>query len=353
MNQNIALREFITEHMTESPRVSIYMPTHRKSPDNKQDPILYKNSVAEAKRLLEEKYSAREAEPVIQKLESLLDDQGFWNHTADGLAVLAETEDLKTFHLEAGMPQKVVVDHQYYMVPLIQYLDPAGTGYLLDLSKDRFYLYRVTRNRIEEVEQDEIKSKFSELFDDMDANADLNFGRYGDGGGTVYHGHRSKSAEEEKDREKYFRYIDTSLPDLIGESPVILAGVSDNVAEYKNFAKGEFYTEMTIDKPFHSMDKDEQLKSVREVLAPRHKEQVEALEERYGTLQAQNRTGNDLKELKEHAEAGRIETLIVAEDPKDTDMSELNHLVATTVATGGEIIVVDASEEPARGILRY
>lgn len=48
------------------PRVSIYMPTHRQSPDNKQDPILYKNSVAEAKKMLEEKFSGEETGPILQ-----------------------------------------------------------------------------------------------------------------------------------------------------------------------------------------------------------------------------------------------------------------------------------------------
>ena len=47
---------------------------------------------------------------VMQKLEALQEDRSFWNHTADGLAVLAEKDDIKTFHLEKTMPQRVWVD---------------------------------------------------------------------------------------------------------------------------------------------------------------------------------------------------------------------------------------------------
>ena len=211
MNQRIELRNFITEHQAATPGC----PSTCRRTDSRRtttDPILYKNSVAEAKKM-EEKFSGEETGPILQKLEALQEDRSFWNHTADGLAVLAEKDDIKTFHLEKTMPQRVWVDTQYDMLPLIQYIDASGTGYLVDVSKDRFSLYRVTRTRIAEMEQDEIKSKFSELFDDLDANADLNFGSYGGahgGAGTAYHGHRTKSAEVEKDREKYC-YIDSKL----------------------------------------------------------------------------------------------------------------------------------------------
>lgn len=353
MNQRKELRNFITEHQSPAPRVSIYMPTHRQSPDNRQDPILYKNSVAEAKKMLEEKFPEHDHQQLLKDLEALQEDRSFWNHTTEGLAVLAEQGDVKTFHTESAMPQRVWADEQFDMLPLIQYLDESGTGYLLDLSKDRFELFRVTRTRIAEVEQDEIKSKFSELFDDLDADADLNFGRYGDGGATVYHGHRTKSAEEEKDREKYFRYIDSKLPEVIGEEPVILAGTVDNIAEYKKFAKEDIYTEEAIDKPFDSMNETEQLKAVRDVLTPRYEEQIAKLNERYGTLQSQDKAVADLSAIREHAEAGRIETLLIAEEPAQEDLRTLNDLVAKVVGTGGSIFVVDSSQAPARAILRY
>lgn len=356
MNQRIELRNFITEHQAATPRVSIYMPTHRQSPDNKQDPILYKNSVAEAKKMLEEKFSGEETGPILQKLEALQEDRSFWNHTADGLAVLAEKDDIKTFHLEKTMPQRVWVDTQYDMLPLIQYIDTSGTGYLVDVSKDRFSLYRVTRTRIAEMEQDEIKSKFSELFDDLDANADLNFGSYGGahgGAGTAYHGHRTKSAEVEKDREKYFRYIDSKLPEVIQDEPVILAGTVDNIAEYKKFAKEDIYTESSIEKPFDSMNTDEQLQAVRDILSPRYEEQLAGLQERYGTLVAQDKALADPGAIQEHAASGRVETLLIAENPADADLSLLNEMVAKVVGSGGQIFVVEAAQEPVRAILRY
>ena len=53
--------------------VSILAPTHRTSPDNKQDPIRVKNLVTEAKNRLLSEFSAREMEPLFTKLGGLVE----------------------------------------------------------------------------------------------------------------------------------------------------------------------------------------------------------------------------------------------------------------------------------------
>ena len=60
--------------INEYPSVSILAPTHRTSPDNKQDPIRVKNLVTEAKNRLLSEFSAREMEPLFTKLDGLVED---------------------------------------------------------------------------------------------------------------------------------------------------------------------------------------------------------------------------------------------------------------------------------------
>lgn len=357
MDQTLSLKHFITEHhATDSPRISIYMPTHRMSPDNKQDPILFKNLLAEAKKSLENKYPRKDWEAIVARLDSMQEDTKFWNHTADGLAVLADALDVKSFRLEREVPSYVVVDDSFYLVPLLQYFDPMGNAYLMDLSKDRFTLYRVSRNMIEEVDQDLIKTSFAELFDDFDANADVNFGSYG-GGNAAYHGHRAKPEEEEKDRDKYFRYIDAKLPGVLRdeEIPVILAGIPDNTSEYKKLSKGDFYLDQTIDKPFDSMDLDQKIASVREILLPRFEKQFDDLKERYDYLHSQGKVSIGLKNVQDNAEAARIEVLFLAEDQDLETLPLVNDLVTKVITAGGDVVILDASRARNKisAILRY
>src|SRR5262249_14930732 len=61
------------QSVNEYPSVSILAPTHRTSPDNKQDPIRVKNLVAETKNRLLGEFSAREMEPLFTKLDALVE----------------------------------------------------------------------------------------------------------------------------------------------------------------------------------------------------------------------------------------------------------------------------------------
>ena len=50
------------------PCVSIYQPTHRRHPDNQQDPIRFRNLVAEAEASLRREHPGREVRPILEPL---------------------------------------------------------------------------------------------------------------------------------------------------------------------------------------------------------------------------------------------------------------------------------------------
>ncbi|MGC8713973.1 MAG: hypothetical protein ACP5RH_16410 [Leptodesmis sp.] len=60
------------QSLTKVPALSILLPTHRAFPENKQDPILVKNLVDEAKDRLRQEFSARELEPLFNQLDALV-----------------------------------------------------------------------------------------------------------------------------------------------------------------------------------------------------------------------------------------------------------------------------------------
>ena len=70
------------------PCLSLYQPTHRRRPENQQDPIRFRNLVKAIEGSLRQKYPAREVQPLLEPFQVLAEDRDFWNHTLDGLAVL-------------------------------------------------------------------------------------------------------------------------------------------------------------------------------------------------------------------------------------------------------------------------
>ncbi len=357
MTNTERLYAFLDKHYkVDSPRISLYMPTHRKSPDNKKDSILFKNLILEAEYALAGRYHRRDWEPVVAHLRRILGEADFWNRSMDGLAVLADREGYVFFRLEETLQKKLVVEKHFYILPLLRYYDPTGMAYLIDLSKDRIGFYRVGHNALVAVEQDEIKTSFPELFDDFDANSTLNFGGYA-GGGIAYHGHRSKPEEQEKDREKYFRYLDRKLANFLGDkdATVILSGIPSNLSAFKKVAKSGFYTKTSIEKPLDSMSHNEKINAVRSILKPQYDKAIRALEERYKRQEAQGKLCVGLEQVATQAAAGRVEILLLSEDHGLASETALSALISQVMNTKGEVRVLDAGETDHKisAILRY
>ena len=88
------MRPITTDQLTglladhEPPCISLYQPTHRNHPENQQDPIRYRNLLAEMENSLRQKYPTREVRTLLEKFQALARDDHFWNHRTDGLAIL-------------------------------------------------------------------------------------------------------------------------------------------------------------------------------------------------------------------------------------------------------------------------
>jgi hypothetical protein len=84
----------------EPPCLSLYQPTHRHRPDNAQDPIRFRNLVKSLDESLRQKFTRREAQPLIQPFLMLAEDRDFWMYTLDGLAVLGAPNFFRVYRLQ-------------------------------------------------------------------------------------------------------------------------------------------------------------------------------------------------------------------------------------------------------------
>ncbi len=82
-----------------APCLSLYQPTHRRHPENQQDPIRFRNLVKELEASLLQAYPASKTRLLLKPFDALASDHDFWNHTLDGLAVLAAPNLFRVFRL--------------------------------------------------------------------------------------------------------------------------------------------------------------------------------------------------------------------------------------------------------------
>src|SRR5215213_7413611 len=98
------LTDLLTAH--QPPCISLYQPTDRRSPGNRQDPVRFRNHLREIEDALRQKYPAREVRPLMEKFERLAADDAFWHRRSDGLAVLAAGDTFEVFDLPRRVPER-------------------------------------------------------------------------------------------------------------------------------------------------------------------------------------------------------------------------------------------------------
>lgn len=320
------------------PRLSVYLPTHRSFPDNRQDPILYKNLLQQLEGSLNEALPRRDWEKSMEALKGLLDDTDLWTHTAEGLGVLAAEGQAVTFDLEAPAGPLAQFGEHYYLQPLYPLMDSIGQAYLADLSRDRFALFLVSRDGVVRVEEPQIKSSFPELFDDFDAEKNRNTGSStGEAGGK--HDYRNKSEEIRKDKEKYFRYLDGALANVSKASglPIILTGTDAVLSEYRQLMKGNFYLEGMIKQPLESMDAESVIKEAKVILKPHLEKGLDSLRTLISNKRKEGKTAFDIKDILTAAQQGRVDILILPAAFAEGEEARLHQAAEQVLLNGGQL----------------
>src|SRR5712692_11588489 len=96
------------------PCISLYMPTDRTGVERQQDQLRIRRLVREAESLLTDREHLRAAqvENVLEPVRALLEDENFWLHANDGLAIFRSLEVFRAYRLPSGFKERVVVgDH--------------------------------------------------------------------------------------------------------------------------------------------------------------------------------------------------------------------------------------------------
>lgn len=136
--------------LTRVPALSILLPTHRTSPDNRQDPIVVKNLVKEACDRLSAEFSARDLEPLLKNLDELVNAIDY-TYTLDGLALFASHDFAQKFYLPFSVPKRVIIDQSFATRDLVYGLHRAQRYWVFLLSQNATRLLAGTGDTLEEV----------------------------------------------------------------------------------------------------------------------------------------------------------------------------------------------------------
>lgn len=302
--------------------LSLYQPSHRHFPDNKQDPIRYKNLVNKLADSLKQKHSEEAVKKLLRPFQDLADDLNFWNHTLDGVAVFATENYFVAYTMPRTMPELAIVANSFHKKPLQKFLQSTDQYQLLALSLDEIEIYQGDRNSLQRIDPgpDVPKTIGEALGRDIEpehrpppqAYAATRGSRvvvtFGTGGGKD---------EREIDQQRWFRAVDSAIHEHISkvsQLPLVLVALNENQGGFRKLSQNSYLQpEGVVINP--KAVKEDELKTLAwKVMEPQYHAYLDGMKDNYKVAASQFRGSDNIEEIAKAAVQGQVDTLFIQED---------------------------------------
>jgi hypothetical protein len=348
--------------------VTITLPTHKKGEESKQDPIRFKNLIAEASKKINEKVNKNGfAEKLLKPAKELLDKPLFWSHVDKGLAVYLAEDKFEVHKLPYDVDEQVFVGDHFLITPLLPMTSMDGTFSVLSVSRQNIRLLQCTRNSVQNVTPSEIPVSISDYLE-IDPEKQLQFHTGTRGQAAMFFGHNSNEEDKMVVVEQYYREIEKEITKKLKvlNDPLILVGLVENTGLYRKVNTFKRTVETNVK---HNPDdlSDKELKDkgwevIREYF----------LSDMYNSLDkfsksTDEKVSNNLGEIVEATVMGKSQTIFISKGekkwgvydaenhtvhysskPKNDDVELLNWLSITAFKTGSKVYMLPKEEMPIR-----
>lgn len=225
--------------------VSIFMPAHPVGREMQQDPIRLRNLLTEAQTKLEESGMRQpDAIEFLKPINELLDDEDFWQHQSEGLAIFRSSDLFRYYRLPILLDELVVVSKEFHTKPIMPLLAGDGQFYILAISMNQIRLFTGSRYTVHEIQPKDMPKNLAEIlrFDDPESTLQFHTGTASPQGrgerGAMFFGQGIGTDDEKENLRRYFHKVDKGLQETIGDDqrPLVLAGVEYIISMFKNIS---------------------------------------------------------------------------------------------------------------------
>jgi hypothetical protein len=376
-------RDAITNLLSSKPKapvVTIYLPTHRAAtpPNMTEDQIRFKNLVNKATDILKNRDDGRElGEAMRASLGELLENREFWESQTEGLLICARPGQMRMFHLPVDTEEYVAVADHFHLAPIFGVLQDMQEYYVLTIAQhspallrgNMYDLYATDIELPSTVEAglniDEVNQKSEQQASARGSSTNLT--------GT-FNGRGGARNPAEEDRMRFWRMVDqTVCSKAETKLPLILAGIESETVEYRSISKYPKILDSAIHGNFSGANPHDLFPQAfeivrKELLNPMHDDVIAEYKRAKG--QAPELAAKDIAAIRDAAEKGKIDKLLVADIRYTTDTVRDNiepvpvitfppeesaqavHDIAYQVwNTSGQIVDIEQEHMPERGAL--
>ncbi|MGW0826582.1 baeRF3 domain-containing protein [Streptomyces sp. NPDC002845] len=348
------------------PAVSVLAPTHRREPDNAQDPVRLRNVLAKAKKKLEADPSVtrERRNDVAQQLDLALAEVDL-GHTEDGLVIFAAPGEHQVWSLARTVPERVVLSDTFLTRNLVAAQAAEQPFWVLSVSIDRVTLWNGGVDRV--VEERTGGFPLNRRPENWDVEREE---RVGDVPSTFL----------DEGTRRFLRDADTAMAALLRERPRPLYVTGETAAlsaldEVGTASASKEATHIPHGGLAHSTA-DAVWQAIRPVVDAETRKNVASVARELETARGRKEFAAGVDEVWQNAEEGRIRLLAVEEnyrvtvrddggdhlvpaDSGDLDTREdvVDEIVERCLDTGAEVRFVPdgtlGDADGIAGVLRY
>lgn len=355
------------------PCLSLYQPTHRRHPENLQDPIRFGNLVKQLAQSLQKKYPQRDVAPLLAPLHALAKDSRFWNQSLDGLAVLVAPDFLRVYRLQRPVAELAVVADSFHTKPLLRIVQSADRYQVLGLNRHEVRLFEGNRDSVDEIElAPEVPSTLADALD-RDIERERAIRTHGPVKHQTMGRHGASDVKQDAiraDTEHFFRAVDRAVLEHHSRPtglPLLLAAMPEHHHLFREVSRNPNLLAESIDVHPDDLTLDALRERVWEQLQPHYLNRLAGLVDRFHAAVPREQATDDLAMAAKAAVAGRIDTLLLEaerhvagrmdvsrgalslgelDDPEMDDV--LDDLGERVLAAGGEVVMVPVERMPTR-----
>jgi len=314
--------------------LSLYMPTHRRVPDNTVDRPAFRHLIEALGAALAPTLSRAAIAHELRPFRLLEADRAFWEHTRDGLAVLATAGAAEAFLLQMPVAPLAIAAPRFHTMPLLRIAASSERFNLLVLSSRAAHVYEglVTEAGVERLDpvplhdmplDGRTESGFTrdEVVDAeilQPHRVERGMGPAGLAGTAAVHGGTGCKREDiEDDTEIFLRAVDETVHERVtrhSELPLVLVAPSRLAAAFRRLSKNRLLLAEGVAKDVHLLPRAELPGLVAPVFAAaRAARQTHDLE-MFAAAHSHGRGSAEPGAIAAAAAAGRVATLLVERD---------------------------------------
>jgi hypothetical protein len=308
------------------PAVSVLTPTHRREPDNAQDPVRLRNVVAEAKKQLEADpaVSRGRRSDVARQLDRALAEIDL-AHAEDGLVIFAAPGEHQVWSLARSVPERVVLSDTFLTRNLVSAQAAERRFWALSVSADRVTLWNGGTDRVTEARTGGFP--LTRKFDNFDAERQEQIGDM-------------PSTFRDEGVRHFLRDADIALSTVLREDPRRLYVTGEQAALSVLDELGSV-TKAAVHVPHGGLahgTPEAVRQALRPLMAAEARENTDAVARELVTARGRKAFAAGVDELWQNAREGRVALLAVEE----------NYRVTVRDQGGGHLIPAESGTLDAR-----